>query len=48
MCAGHSVSKGICGHKDVMQVGDWDAMAERQMVDVRGGIGGYREVCGLM
>lgn len=36
MCAGHSVSKGICGHKDVMQVSDWDAVAERQTVDVGG------------
>lgn len=48
VCAGHSVSEGIRGHKDVMQVGDWDAVIERWTVGMCGEIGQYREGCGLM
>lgn len=48
VCAGHSVSEGICGHKDGMEAGDWDAVIESRTVDVWGEISRHREGCGLM
>lgn len=48
VCAGHSVSGDISGHKDIMQVGDWDAVRKKRAVDICGDIGWYREGCSLM